>query len=67
MPESAPSNGDRLERAARAAWAWAEERETRFAKDNGRRYKPVPWENAHELDRTEYREYISVVAEALDG
>jgi hypothetical protein len=67
MPSDFPSSqsSSRLERAAQAAWTWAEEREQRIAADNGRVYKPVSWENAHDLDRAEYREYIDVVSKAL--
>lgn len=56
-----------LERAAQAGWDYAEAREAALAASEGRRYRPITWENAHPLDHEEYRAYVRVIAEALDA
>jgi hypothetical protein len=53
------------ERAARAGWKYAEEREQAYREGEGRDYTPVSWEDADERDREEYCEYVSVIAAAL--
>jgi hypothetical protein len=58
---------ERIERAARAGWDYAERREQRIAEREGADYKPVPWEKAHPLDQDEYREYVGVILTAANG